>query len=65
VVFAKKPFGSPNSVVEYLGRYTHKIAISNARIKSIDNENVTFEYKDYRTAGVKKQMTLTHQEKVI
>lgn len=62
VVFAKKPFGSPKSVVEYLGRYTHKIAISNQRIKSIDDHNVTFEYKDYRTAGVKKQMTVTHQE---
>ena len=62
VVFAKKPFGSPKSVVEYLGRYTHKIAISNQRIKSIDNENVTFDYKDYRVAGVKKQMTLTHKE---
>ncbi|MBF2710064.1 IS91 family transposase [Flavobacterium soyangense] len=62
VVFAKKPFGSPKSVVEYLGRYTHKIAISNHRIKSIDEQNVTFEYKDYRMAGVKKLMTLTHQE---
>jgi hypothetical protein len=62
VVFAKKPFGSPKAVVEYLGRYTHKIAISNHRIKSIDNENVTFAYKDYRVAGVKKQMTLTHAE---
>ena len=62
VVFAKKPFGTPKSVVEYLGRYTHKIAISNQRIKSIDDQNVAFEYKDYRTAGVKKQMTLTHQE---
>ena len=62
VVFAKKPFGSPKSVVEYLGRYTHKIAISNNRIKNIDEQNVTFDYKDYRVAGVKKQMTLTHQE---
>jgi hypothetical protein len=62
VVFAKKPFGSPKSVVEYLGRYTHKITISNHRIKSIDPQNVTFEYKDYRVAGVKKQMTLTHKE---
>lgn len=62
VVFAKKPFGSPKSVVEYLGRYTHKIAISNNRIKSIDNENVTFDYKDYRVAGVKKQMTLSQGE---
>lgn len=62
VVYAKKPFGSPNSVVEYLGRYTHKIAISNQRIKNIDDQNVTFNYKDYRMAGVKKLMTLTHQE---
>jgi hypothetical protein len=62
VVFAKKPFGSPKSVVEYLGRYTHKIAISNPRIKAVDDQNVTFEYKDYRMAGVKKLMKLTHQE---
>jgi hypothetical protein len=62
VVFAKKPFGSPKSVVEYLGRYTHKIAISNHRIKSIDEQNVNFDYKDYRMAGVKKQMTLQHEE---
>jgi hypothetical protein len=62
VVFAKRPFGSPKSVVEYLGRYTHKIAISNLRIKEVDNENVTFVYKDYKQKGVKKQMTLTHQE---
>jgi hypothetical protein len=62
VVFAKRPFGSPKSVVEYLGRYTHKIAISNHRIKAIDNQNVTFDYKDYRVGGVKKQMTLSHQE---
>lgn len=62
VVFAKRPFGSTKSVVEYLGRYTHKIAISNHRIKAIDDEKVTFEYKDYRQNGVKKQMELTHQE---
>lgn len=62
VVFAKKPFGNANSVVEYLGRYTHKIAISNNRIQAIDNQNVTFNYKDYRQNGFKKQMTLTHEE---
>lgn len=62
VVFAKRPFGSPKSVVEYLGRYTHKIAISNHRIQSINNETVTFNYKDYKQKGTKKQMTLTHQE---
>jgi hypothetical protein len=62
VVFAKKPFGNSKSVVEYLGRYTHKIALSNNRIKNIDAQNVTFDYKDYRQNGVKKQMTLTHKE---
>jgi hypothetical protein len=62
VVFAKRPFGTPKAVVEYLGRYTHKIAISNHRITGIDNQNVTFDYKDYRQQGIKKQMTLSHEE---
>jgi hypothetical protein len=62
VVYAKRPFGSPKSVVEYLGRYTHKVAISNHRLKSIDEERVTFSYKDYRSQGEKKEMSLTHQE---
>lgn len=62
VVFTKRSFGSPKSVVEYLGRYTHKIAISNHRIKDIDDQNVTFDYKDYLQEGFKKQMTLTHLE---
>lgn len=62
MVYAKRPFQHPKAVVEYLGRYTHKIAISNHRIKSIDNEQVTFSYKDYRKAGQKLQMTLPNQE---
>lgn len=62
VVFAKRPFGSPRSVVEYLGRYTHKIAISNHRIQALDDRNVVFDYKDYRQNGSKKQMALTHAE---
>ena len=62
VVYAKKPFGSPKSVVEYLGRYSHKIAISNQRIRKIDAETVTFSYKDYRQKGIKKQMVLSHAE---
>lgn len=62
VVFAKKPFGNAHSVVEYLGRYTHKIAISNNRIQKIDNQNVTFKYKDYRQNGFRKHMELTHGE---
>jgi Putative transposase/Transposase zinc-binding domain len=59
VVFAKKPFGSPKTVVEYLGRYTHKIAISNHRILNVDEQSVTFSYKDYRQKGMKKTMVLT------
>jgi hypothetical protein len=62
VVYAKRPFGSPSSVVEYLGRYTHKIAISNHRILSIDEHAVTFSYKDYKAEGQKKTMTLSHAE---
>jgi Putative transposase/Transposase zinc-binding domain len=62
VVFAKKPFGSPKTVVEYLGRYTHKIAISNHRILKMDDENVTFSYKDYRQKGLKKAMSLPFGE---
>jgi hypothetical protein len=45
-----------------LGRYTHKVAISNHRIKSVDEEHVIFEYKDYKDGGKKKQMQLTNQE---
>ncbi len=62
VVYAKRPFGSPKSVVEYLGRYTHKIAISNHRILSIEEHTVTISYKDYRAEGQRKTMTLSHGE---
>ena len=62
VVFAKRPFGNPKSVVEYLGRYTHKIAISNHRIKAVDDKEVIFEYKDYRQQGKKKTMQLSQGE---
>jgi len=62
VVYAKKPFGSPKNVIEYLGRYTHKIAISNHRIKSITEKHVSFSYKDYKSKAKTKLMRLTHQE---
>lgn len=62
VVFAKRPFGNAQSVIEYLGRYTHKIAISNHRIKNIDHSGVTFTYKDYRKNGRKQEMTLEGME---
>jgi Putative transposase/Transposase zinc-binding domain len=62
VVYAKRPFGSPKSVIEYLGRYTHKVAIGNSRIKNITNNNVTFSYKAYKQGGITKEMTLPLQE---
>lgn len=62
VVYAKRPFSGPESVVEYLGRYTHKIAISNHRIKNVEEGKVTFSYKDYKQAAVKKEMTLDGKE---
>lgn len=62
VIYAKQPFGNPASVIEYLGRYTHKIAISNHRIKSITPDMVTFSYKDYRHGEAKKEMSLKPME---
>lgn len=62
VVYAKRPFGSPQSVIEYLGRYTHKVAISNHRILHVDDHTVRFSYKDYRQKAQNKEMTLTHGE---
>ena len=62
VVYAKRPFGGPKQVIEYLGRYTHKVAISNHRLISVDEHTTTFSYKDYKTGGGKKAMTLTNQE---
>lgn len=58
VVYAKRPFNGPQSVIEYLGRYTHKIAISNHRIKNITRNKITFGYKDYRKDGAKREMEL-------
>ena len=58
VVYAKRPFGSPQVVLEYLGRYTHKIAISNHRLTAVEDDTVSFTYKDYRQAGQKQVMVL-------
>jgi hypothetical protein len=62
VVFAKTAFAGPKSVMEYLGRYSHKAAISNYRIKAISTEQVLFRYKDYKHGGVTKVMALDPQE---
>ncbi len=63
IVEFREPMGGPAQVLEYLGRYTHKVAISNHRIKHIDSDNnVAFEYKDYADDGKKKRMTLQGEE---
>ena len=62
VVFAKRAFGNAQSIIEYLGRYTHKVAISNNRIKEVTKTHVTFVYKDYNDGAKQKQMTLTNEE---
>jgi Putative transposase/Transposase zinc-binding domain len=61
-VYAKAPFGSVASVVEYLGRYTHKVAITRHRIVSISETDVTFRYKDYADGNKQKEMTLSIAE---
>ena len=62
VVYAKRPFGGPKHVIEYLGRYTHKVAVSNHRITAVDAEQVSFTYKDYRDGGSTKTMTLCNED---
>lgn len=64
VVYAKAPFGGPHAVIEYLGRYTHKVAISNHRIIAIDDKEntISFDYKDYADGNKKKQMVLDSKE---
>ena len=62
VVYTKEPMENPDHVIEYLARYTHRIAISNSRIVSFDNGTVTFRYKDYADGNEIKLMTLEAKE---
>jgi hypothetical protein len=62
VVYAKKPFGSPQTVLDYLARYTHRVALSNDRILKVENGEVTLSYRDRRDEDRKKSMTLDAQE---
>jgi hypothetical protein len=59
VVYAKEPFAGPEQVLRYLSRYTHRIAISNRRLLSADENGVTFKYKDYRIEGSPRYKTMT------
>jgi hypothetical protein len=62
VVYAKPAFGSPMQVLRYLGRYTHRVAISNHRLLAFDGERVAFRWKDYTHGGKQGQMTLMASE---
>jgi len=62
VVYAKKPFGSPQTVLDYLGRYTHRIALSNDRILAVQNGQVSFSYRDRKDNNRLKSKTLDAEE---
>jgi hypothetical protein len=62
VVFAKPPFGGPEQVLKYLARYTHRVAISNRRLLSMEDGRVRFEYKDYANGNQTKVMSLAATE---
>jgi len=62
VVYAKPPWGGPEQVLKYLSRYTHRVAISNARLVFVDNGVVRFRYKDYAAGGTTKTLELPAEE---
>lgn len=62
ITYSKQPFGGPEQVLEYLGRYTHRVAITNNRIVSMDGGEVTFTYRDRSDENKVKEMTIKAQE---
>ncbi|MEA1877688.1 MAG: IS91 family transposase [Bacteroidota bacterium] len=62
VTYSKPPFAGPEQVIEYVSRYTHRVAISNHRILSSENNEICFSYKDYKDDGKQKEMTLSADE---
>ncbi len=61
-VYSKPPFGGPEQVLQYLARYTHRVALSNHRLRRLDHDRVTFTYKDYTQGGRSREMTLPAEE---
>lgn len=59
VVYAKRPFAGPKAVLAYLSRYTHRVAIANSRLISMDEHDITFKWKDYRKNEAHRQKTMT------
>jgi Putative transposase len=62
VVYAKAPFGGPEQVLRYLGRYTHRVAISNHRLLAFEGDRVTFRWRDYAHGNVQRVMTIVAEE---
>jgi hypothetical protein len=62
ITYSKQPFGGPEQVLEYLGRYTHRVAITNNRIISIENGGVTFSYRDRSDENRVKELSVTANE---
>jgi hypothetical protein len=62
IVYAKRPFAGPQQVLEYLGRYTHRVAISNHRLLALENNQVTFTYRDRSDGDKLKRMTVAATE---
>jgi hypothetical protein len=62
VVYAKQAFGGPQQVLRYLGRYTHRVAISNHRLLGFDGDRVTFRWKDYAHGSKQRTMTVAGTE---
>jgi DNA-directed RNA polymerase subunit M/transcription elongation factor TFIIS len=62
ITYIEPPKGSPENVIEYIGRYSFRVAISNERIKDISNNKITFEYKDYKDNSKIKLMTISSEE---
>ena len=62
VVYCEKPFSDADRLIQYLGNYTHRVAISNHRIREHQNGKVSFTYKDYKSAGLQRRITLDAHE---
>jgi hypothetical protein len=62
VVYSKAPFAPTPKIVEYIGRYSHRVAITNRRITAVDEQHVSYTYKDYKDEGKTKTMRLTGEE---
>lgn len=65
VVYAKPPFAGPETVLDYLARYTHRVAISNHRLLTMKDDKVTITWRDYKHGAVQKPLTLDSEELII